>query len=166
MNPIKILDLFVKHNFDERLSVKAGVDFAYYDDEFLITVNKDVLCVNFQEEETHCDDIMMTFLMENFDLPEYCARIFPLVELLHEVGHFMTYDDITLRENNKIMRIKAEIDSQNGELNDDTDEWREGYIRYMCLKDEWLASEWACNWIVEHIELFELLTENIFKTQL
>lgn len=159
-NVIKILNAYAKEKFSDELRVCGGNDSCYYYKEKTIVIERKTFN---NPEDTMCysDKLFMNFLRDNFDLTLE-DKYYPLVTFLHEVGHYMTYDMISVEENDLCENIKEEIEEETGELTDDTQEWQDSYIRYMCLIDEYLASEWACEWIENHPEEVKSLIKKIW----
>ena len=79
-----------------------------------------------------------------------------VMSVLHEIGHYYTYDDVTDDIFNYCKdeeeRIQAEL-----EIND-TDEI---YSRYFYLPDEIVANDWAAAWYKDHPKKFKKLIDKV-----
>lgn len=80
-----------------------------------------------------------------------------VMSVLHEIGHYYTYDDIS---DDIFNYCKDEEERIQKELEEnDTDEI---YSRYFYLPDELVANDWAAEWYKSHPKKFKKLTD---KTQ-
>lgn len=120
-------------NFDIKSCV-LGLDFCCYPED------NEIVYSLFVTEK--CSNTFMDRVRNKY--PDIDADEF-LWSLLHEVGHLVTYDDVF--DWDMITRIK---DLPN--LSDEV---------YYELTDEYLATEWAANYMREHRELVEEHWEHI-----
>lgn len=121
---------------DRDIVCRLGLDFCCYPDD------NEIFYSLFVSER--CSKSFMKRV--NTLYPDICADEF-LWSLLHEVGHLVINDDITDEEWEMILRIKAIPD-----LADEV---------YYELTDEFMATEWAANFMREHKELVAEHWENI-----
>lgn len=115
---------------------EMGLDFSYYYDSSNITWSILV-------SET-ADDSFNKFLKEEY--PDITADIF-LWSLLHEIGHHETCDMWTEEEQLHFDELKIKLEEDT----DDKD-YLTSCIEYYHIPDEYEATKWAANYIIENEE--------------
>lgn len=70
--------------------------------------------------------------------------------ILHEIGHRFTYDDID-DETDEVLRLTYEHLYEEGQFT--MAQWQKAYYN---LKSEWVATEWAINYIENHKTLCKI----------
>lgn len=145
MEITKILDKWlVDHNFP--LTTKFEADFGYYHNENVIafslitTKRYDILFNKFIEEELGIIQNFGTFALSFF----------------HELGHYMTYDDITDEEYGYCAEVKRYLGTKK-ELTD------YDILTYFNLPIEKKATEWGVNYILDNCREIAELEKEIKK---
>ena len=144
MNNLKGLNLIedVLNNFLEDFEVTAeiGADFCYLWDKNVIKVSLAV------------PDFGAKMFMEDFHkrAPEIKIDCF-LISFLHELGHCETVDELTDEEEAECLRKRTIL---NDAIRETTDEIKraEMYKEYFAMTDEYLATEWAIDYIRNNVE--------------
>ena len=137
----KIINTFIHENIDEELVVKKGVDFDYY-------YGSDVITYTLTENK-RMDKLFMDFSIEE-GLTVNCSVF--LLSLFHEIGHYMTFDDLEEEDFAYSCDVKALL----GTTDDDVK-------IYFRLPIEIAATEWAINYINEHPTEISTLEKAINK---
>ena len=133
-----ILNEFLNKN-DFECTVEMGTDFAYWTDTDTITYSLVV--------SERMDKLFMEYALAQ-GLKVDCG-IF-LLSFFHELGHYMTIDDLTDKEETQCEKAKSKLTDSDADC-----------MKYFSLLDEFLATSWAVEYINEHLAQIEELAANL-----
>ena len=130
-----------------------GLNFAYY------PLSKEITYPLIDNTPKEANDAYKVFCKKqfNFDIDTYC-NIFTF-SLLHELGHYITFDTISKKKMRKIRKAKKYM--SNYVCRKQSDFFDKQYV-YCSLLDEKLATQTAINLILENQELI-IAFENILS---
>lgn len=143
---VGIIDRYIESLGCESGGLQDGFRCKCYDDECTVMYS----LFSFQN-----DDTVLQFAKDEFNIDD--ISIFTL-SLLHEVGHIATQCELTKKEDAYCWAVKVMLSEQ--------DRWSEGVTKaYMRLPDEYMATQWACDYI--HNNRKEVLHfDNLLKKEL
>ena len=130
----------------------AGTDFVYH------TLSEEI---TFGLAVTEASDrLWKKWLLDNFNLK--ATNIFVL-SILHELGHWYTLDSISEEDYEHCIEQKLEIEQQLDAARPHSKDWNEIYSSYWDLTDEYMATEWAVDWIETNPEAAKTLCNKCNK---
>ena len=155
MKGVKKLNKQIQNLFNEtvgiNLPITLGSDFFYYPNKQKINFS-----IAISEQSDRC---FKAFLKNFFNFGIFSSEDLFCVSLLHEIGHYFTYDNIDENTYNESKGMTQEILEllQNDPTNDEI------YSCYFELPIEIVATTWAINWIAENPIQFENLVTKVSK---
>lgn len=127
---------FIKTHFDG-LKVKQSNENSY-------EYKKDIIRLNLRDDD---DFGFLRHLRETHGCQKLNDKLM-LWTILHEVGHYMTQDDITEEEYAVDMATKAIC----AVISKETAELKNVQNMYFDAPSEWHATEWAVEWVEDNYE--------------
>lgn len=117
-----------------------GIPCAYLGTEYSYFPNNDKIEFKITEDEIG-DQLFIDFIKDYFN---YDVQYSFIISLLHEVGHFYTYNELEEDVQDFCTDEKEKIDKamENAET---YEEVKELMYKYFTLPDEIVATEWAVN---------------------
>lgn len=120
-------------------AILPNVEVSYDFDEFWCDIDENIINVG-MDTDTYGDRLIQQFIFEKFGV-----KMNPfLIGVLHEIGHFMTYDE-ELDKDRSILYYMIQINYTVAQL-------KEYSYMYFSIPAEFEATKWAVNYYLSHKE--------------
>lgn len=130
-------------------SASLGAEFCY---------NNIEETVDYALTETVVDEWFNEFVADTFG---YIVEYTFIISLLHEIGHYYTYDNLSDKMYYKTRKQKNKIEKRLQKIKNEEEE-KELHFKYFGLYDEIIATQWAVDFAKKHPKKIRKMWRKIY----